>query len=220
MTSESQNVSTAGPHNTLTAQEREAGWQLLFDGQDASRHWRGFRKPDLPAGWRTVDGTLHRAERAGDIITRATFTSFELSLQWKVEGVGNSGIFFGVSEEADEIWQSGPEMQVLNDDANPKIGPKQYCGGNYDLHPPKVRAARPVGQWNSVRIIVSGRQVELWLNDQQTVSYELGSEDWEQRVAASKFKKFPLYGRVTDGHLALQDHGDPVWYRDIKVRPL
>jgi hypothetical protein len=203
--------------NALTEAEREAGWELLFDGR-TSTGWRGFRKESMPDGWQVVDGTLHRAASGGDIVTVETFESFELSLQWKHAGKGNSGIFFRVSEDHDEVWHTGPEYQVLNDAMHPNLKPTQMCGANYDLHPPSEAAAKPAGEWNETRLIVDGDHVEHWLNGKQVVVYELGSEDWAKRVAESKFHRFPKYGRNAVGHLALQDHNDPVWYRDIKLR--
>ncbi|MFP4355459.1 MAG: DUF1080 domain-containing protein [Phycisphaerae bacterium] len=207
-------------HNTLTEEEKNQGWKLLFDGQ-STEQWRGFRKDHFPEGWQVVDGTIHRVDKAGDIITKEQFGDFELQLDWKVAGPGNSGIFFHVSEDEDAVWKTGPEMQILNDDVHPDgKNPLTRVGSNYALHAPKVDACKPVGQWNHVRIVVKGPHVELWLNGQQTVEYELGSEDWEKRVAESKFSKFPNYGRLDSGHIALQDHSDPVWFRNIKILPL
>lgn len=206
--------------NTLTDQERAAGWRLLFDGQDAAAHWRGFRKDELPAGWQVIDGTLHRAEKAGDIVTREQFENCELMIDWKIAGGGNSGIFFRVSEDHEQVWHTGPEFQILNDAEHPNITPDCTVGSNYALHPRSHDASRPVGEWNHTRMVVAGPHVEHWLNGEKIVEYELWTEDWQKRVAATKFAKFPRYGRNTRGHLALQDHGDPVWFRNIKVREL
>ncbi len=208
-------------NNALTDAESADGWKLLFDGKDPSKHWRGFRKDHLPAGWVVDDEAIHRADKAGDIITLEQFADFELKLDWKVAGPGNSGIFFRVSEDEDTVWKTGPEMQVLNDDVHPDgKNPLTQAGSNYALHAPAVNACKPVGEWNHVHILVKGTHVELWLNDHKVVEYELFSDDWNRRVAESKFSKFPNYGRVERGHLALQDHNDPVWFRNIKVRPL
>lgn len=206
--------------NTLSETERAAGWQLLFDGRTAEG-WRGFRREDFPAGWRIVDGTLHRAEKAGDIITTETFADFELSVDWRVEGPGNSGIFFRVSEDEDQVWRTGPEYQILNNAVH-KDGrnPITRAGANYALHAPREDVARPAGEWNTARLVVNGPHVEHWLNGRKIVEYELWSEDWERRVAESKFAEMPRYGRNTSGHIALQDHNDPVWFRNIKVRRL
>lgn len=206
--------------NTLTPTEQAEGWKLLFDGQSMDL-WRGFQKDHVPDGWQVVDGTIHRADKGGDIITREQFSDFELKLEWKVAGPGNSGIFFRVSEQEDQVWRTGPEMQILNNDVH-KDGqnPLTRAGSNYALHAPAKEVVKPVGEWNQVRILVKGTHVELWLNDEKVVEYELFSDDWERRVAESKFSKMPSYGRVPNGHIALQDHGDPVWFRNLKIRRL
>jgi len=206
--------------NTLTDDEKAQGWRLLFDGR-GMEHWRGFRKDECPAGWQVVDGTICRAERAGDIITRQQFDDFELQLEWKSTGGGNSGVFFRVSEDGEAVWHTGPEMQILNDAVH-KDGqtPETRAGSNYALHAPAKDVCKPAGQWNHVRILADGPHVEYWLNGEQVVEYEVGSDDWQRRVAASKFAKFPHYGRLPTGHIALQDHNDPVWFRNIKIRPL
>lgn len=211
------------PHNTLTDAERAAGWQLLFDGA-TTRGWRGFRNEHLPDAWRVEDGTLALvpgAGEGGDIVTVDPYSDFELALAWKVEPGGNSGIFIRVSEDFEHTWQTGPEMQVL-DDAGHADGlvPATRAGANYGLHPPEAAVVKPALAWNTVRIIAHGPHVACWLNGVQVVAYELWSSDWEARVAASKFAAYPRYGRNRAGHLALQDHGDRVWYRDLKVRPL
>lgn len=206
--------------NRLTEEQKQQGWQLLFDGQSPEL-WRGFKSEEFPVGWQVVEGTLHRADKAGDIITKETFENFELSLDWKVAGPGNSGVFFGVSEEEDAVWKTGPEYQILNNDVH-KDGqnPLTRAGSNYALYPPSKDMTKPVGEWNQTRIVKNGNQVEHWLNGEKIVEYELYSDDWEKRVAESKFSKFANFGRVKKGHIALQDHNDPVWYRNIMIKPL
>jgi hypothetical protein len=208
------------PPNTLTAAERAEGWRLLFDGRTTAG-WRGFRRAELPTGWQVVDGTLARVGPGGDIITEDQFDSFELALDWKVAPGGNSGIFFHVTEDADHVWETGPELQIL-DDAGHRDGllPETSAGSNYALHAPAEDVVRPAGEWNRVRLVVRGDHVEHWLNGVRIVAYELGSADWQARVAASKFADMPGYGRARRGHIALQDHGDPVWFRNLRIRPL
>ena len=207
-------------HNTLTAEERAAGWQLLFDGTTTDG-WRGFRLEVAPEGWQAIDGSLTRVDRGGDIITTEQFGDFELTLDWKVEEGGNSGVLFRVTEEANRVWKSGPEMQVLDDERHPDGRvPKTSAGSNYGLHEPTESAVYPAGTWNTVRLVVQQHHVEHWLNGVKVVEYDLGTPAWEEMVAATKFDTLPFYGRVPTGHIALQDHGDWVAYRNIKIRRL
>jgi hypothetical protein len=211
--------------NTLTSQEQAQGWKLLFDGKSLAG-WRGFKAKDVPSGWQVVDGVLTRVEdtskKAGDIITAEKYRDFELTLEWKIPKGGNGGIFFHVAEEGgDQAYFTGPEVQIL-DNANHKDGavPEKSAGSNYALHAPVRDLTKPVGEWNSVRLIVHGPHVEQWLNGVKAVEYELWSPDWEARVKASKFKDMPKYGREKTGYIALQDHGNKVEFRNIKVRVL
>jgi hypothetical protein len=129
------------------------------------------------------------------------------------------GVFYRVTEEADVIWHAAPEMQII-DDAGYKdpLKPAQKSGANYDLHAPAQAVTRPAGSWNESRLLVRGSHVEHWLNGVRVVEYELGSADWEQRVKASKFNQYPRYGRARRGHIGLQDHGDGVAYRNVRIR--
>ena len=205
--------------NTLTATEKAAGWRLLFDGKTTAG-WRGYLKDTLPDGWKAVDGTLTRIGSGGDIITIDQFDDFELSIDWKLAPGGNSGIFYRVVEGADVMWKMAPEMQLLDDAAHKGITPEQLTGANYALHPPLRHAAKPLGTWNQARVIAKGPHVEHWLNGVKTVEYELWTPDWERRVKASKFKDDERYGRARKGSVGLQDHGDSVAFRNIKVRAL
>lgn len=204
--------------NTLTRAERAGGWRLLFDGQTTDG-WRGYHMDSMPSGWKVVDGALTRVGEGGDIITRDQFGNFELSLEWKIEPGGNSGIMYRVTEEYDYSYKSGPEMQVL-DDAGHADGQSRLtaAGSDYGLYPSPAGVVKPAGEWNQVRILVNGSQVEQWLNGTKVVEYELGSADWAQRVKASKFAEWPDYGLAKTGYIGLQDHGNWVAYRNIKIR--
>jgi hypothetical protein len=207
-------------NNTLTPEEAKSGWRLLFDGQTTAG-WRGYQKQEMPAGWQVVDGALTRVGEAGDIISVDQFTDFELSLEWKLSPGGNSGIFYRVTEEGEYGYYSGPEMQVLDDAAHPDGRSRLTSAGSaYGLYAPPAGVVRPAGEWNQVRIIVKGPHVEHWLNGQQVVSYELMSPEWEAKVKATKFAEWPQYGRAPRGHIALQDHGDWVAYRNIRIREI
>jgi hypothetical protein len=195
-------------------------WRPLFNGRTLDG-WRAFKSEKPPSGWAAVDGTLARTGPGGDIVTVDEFGDFELRLQWKIAAGGNSGIFFRVVTTGSEVWESGPEMQIL-DNARHADGknPLTSAGANYGLHAPVRDVTRPVGEWNDVRLLVAGAKVEHWLNDVNVVEYELWSPAWESVVKASKFVTMPAYGRARRGRIALQDHGDPVWFRNITIRPM
>ena len=208
-------ISVAGK----SASMQEAG-KPLFNG-NSLEGWRGFKSAAPPSGWAAVEGTLARTGPGGDILTVDEFGDFELRLQWKIAEGGNSGIFFHVVDAGNEVWESGPEMQIL-DNARHADGknPLTSAGANYGLHAPVRDVTRPVGEWNDVRLVVAGARVEHWLNGVNVVEYELWSPAWESLVKASKFITMPAYGRAKRGRIALQDHGDPVWFRNITVRVL
>ena len=205
--------------NTLTAKERAEGWRLLFDGRTAAG-WRGFRQQTLPAGWQAVYGALTRIGQSGDIVTLDEFGDFELRMEWKLLPNGNSGIFYRVTEDDDVMWHTAPEYQIIDNAYKEPLKPGQYAGANYDMHPPSRDATKPIGSWNETRLVVRGAHVEHWLNGVKVVEYELWTPDWERRVAASKFKDFPKYARARRGRIGLQDHGDRVAFRNIRIREL
>ena len=207
----------SGP-NRLRADERAAGWRLLFDG-GTTAGWRGYRQTSMPSGWRIVDGALTLTGGGGDIITVDQFADFELTLEWRIAPAGNSGILYRVSESGEATFHTGPEMQVL-DNAGHADGrnPLSSAGACYGLYAPAADVTRPVGSWNEVRIVANGTRLEHWLNGTRIVDYEIGSSDWLMRLASSPFRDLPAYGRASRGHIALQDHGDRVDYRSIKIR--
>ena len=208
------------PVNVLTQVEMDAGWQLLFDGHTLDG-WRGYNRDDLPGGWGVENGMLARTGEGGDIVTDREFADFELSVEWKLEPGGNSGIFYRAAEGEEWIYHSAPEMQILDDERHPDgQNPLTSAGANYGLNAAPRGVVRPVGEWNESRVVVEGSHVEHWLNGTRVVEYVLGGEEWEARVADSKFVEWPAYGRATTGHIGLQDHGDPVWYRNLKVREI
>lgn len=212
--------SVSADSGAVTKQADMTEWRSLFDGK-TTNGWRGFRMDSMPAGWQVVGGALTRVAEGGDIITKEQFDDFELTLEWKVEPGGNSGIFFRVTEAEDGVHKSGPEMQVL-DDAKHADGkrPETSAGAAYAIYPSPRGVVKPAGEWNSVRLLVRDNHVEHWLNGTKVVEYELGSPDWEERVRKTKFNETPRYGRETKGHIALQDHGDWVAYRNIMIRDL
>lgn len=209
----------SGP-NTLSAAERAAGWRLLFDGQSTTG-WRGFRQAAPPSGWQATDGTLARTGGGGDLISVDQFANFELALEWQISAGGNSGVMFRVAESADATHLTGPEMQILDNRGHSDgQSPLSSAGACYGLYAPASDVTRPVGAWNDARIVVTGSRVEHWLNGVKVVEYELGSADWLARLETSPFRGVPTYGREPRGHIALQDHGDRVAFRSIRIRPM
>ncbi|MBI5866469.1 MAG: DUF1080 domain-containing protein [Planctomycetes bacterium] len=211
------------PQNLLTDAEKAEGWKLLFDGS-TTKGWHPFKKAGgAPTGWSVVDGCLARTGSGGDIVSDEAFDNFELKIEWRVAAAGNSGIFYGVCEDDPNrwVWETGPEMQVLDNaehaDGRNALTSAASC---YALYAPARDVTKPVGFFNEARIVVRGEHVEHWLNGEKLLEYEWGSGPWQEKVKASKFASMPRYGTVRTGKLALQDHGDRVWYRNIKLRPL
>jgi Domain of Unknown Function (DUF1080) len=213
-------VSTASALNTLSAEERAAGWRLLFDGKSTAG-WRGYGMDTMPSGWQAVDGLLTRVSRAADIITRDQFGDFELTLDWKLEPGGNSGLFYRAVEGLEWIYHGAPEYALL-DDARHNDGknPLTSAGSVHSVYAPPRGVVKPAGEWNTSRLVAKGTHVEHWLNGQKVVEYEQGSPDWAKRVAASKFAVWTRYGIAMKGHIGLQEHGGRAEFRNIKIREL
>ncbi|MEJ7809991.1 MAG: DUF1080 domain-containing protein [Gemmatimonadaceae bacterium] len=198
-----------------------AGWRPIFDGRTTAG-WRGYKTPDVPSGWKVVDGTLTKSVGTEDIMTAEQFGDFELSLDWKLDRGGNAGIFYRVTEEYDHPYWSAPEYQLL-DDPNARDGRYRLtsAGAAYGLYPPPAGVVKPAGEWNSTRIVAKGAHVEHWLNGQKLLEYELGSPDWEAKVKASKFSAYPGYGRATRGYIGIQgDHDGELTLRNVRIREL
>jgi hypothetical protein len=208
------------PPNVLSAAEKQAGWKLLFDGESL-RGWRGYQTKKAPPGWGVEDHALTRVAEAGDLITEKQFKDFELALEWRISEGGNSGIMFRVAEGAEASYETGPEMQVLDDARHPDGRNRLTSAGSaFGLYAAPAGIVKPAGEWNQVRLLVRGHHVEHWLNGVKVVEYELESPEWESKVAGSKFRQWPGFGRAPKGYIALQDHGDKVWYRSIKIREI
>jgi hypothetical protein len=197
-------------------------WRRLFNGTDFTG-WRGFKGAAVPSRWHVENGTIALGTEGGegDLVTAEAFGDFELEIDWKISEGGNSGIFYFVQEpaEAPYTWSTGLEMQVLDDarHADGKL-PSHRAGSLYDLIAPAKPMAKPVGQWNKVRIVVRGGKIEHWLNGVRIVSTTYGDAPWQALVAGSKFKAMPFFAKVPRGHIALQDHGNRVWFRNIRIR--
>lgn len=207
--------------NTLTDAEKTAGWVLLFDGKDASEHFRGYKMDQVPEGWVVADGVLCR-KGPGDLITKEKYDSFELKIDWKISEAGNSGIMFKVLETDGPPYMTGPEAQIQDDK---KGSDPQKSGWLYGLYAAEVETTKPVGEWNHFvlkcqKTDADTYQCEHWMNGEKYVEYEIGSDDWEKRVAKSKFADWKGFGQAAAGHICLQDHNDLVCFRNIKIRVL
>ena len=217
--------------NMLSDAEKEAGWMLLFDGENADQ-WKGYNKEGFPEkGWVVQDGQIkvlysgtEEEGHGGDLITSDKFENFEFSVDFMLSDTANSGIFYRViEEEGTPIWHNAPEYQLLDDAVYKEMGgvtDAQFTGANYDIHAPSGSFSNPVGEWNTAKIVINNNKVEHYLNGNMTVSYDIESNEWVELVNKSKFKSYEGYGRNAMGHLGLQDHGHTVSFKNIKVRKL
>jgi hypothetical protein len=219
--------------NKLSKADENAGWRLLFDGKSFNG-WRGFHSDKVPAGWTIEDGCIRKipgrgelGQAGGDMITVDQFDNFEFSIEWKLAKGSNSGIKYLVSESLPPAGKSGVsfEYQVLDDDNHPDakagIGGNRTAGSLYDLIPAsKNKKLKPIGEFNRTRIVVKGNHIEHWLNGVKVVEFERGGEALKKHIAESKFKNTKGFGETAKGHILLQDHGDAVWYRNIKIHAI
>jgi hypothetical protein len=201
--------------------QSKSDWKILFDGKSLDA-WRGYQNDAVPKGWVIENGTLTKHDRVADIVSKEEFGNFELTIDWKIGEAGNSGIFYRGTEEYDHIYWSAPEYQLLDDIKAADNKTRLTCAGAaYALYPSPAGHLKPVGEWNTTRIVANGNHVEHWLNGVKLLEYELGSADWEAKVKASKFKDWPNYGRAQRGHIAMQgDHEGALAFRHIRVREL
>ena len=196
-------------------------WTVLFDGKTV-KGLRGYKQSGFPDSWEVVDGTLKTVPGHGvDLISEEVYKNFELELEWKVPKGGNSGIFYFATEEGNYIWQSAPEMQVVDDEKHTDgKNTLTSAGALYALIAPSANVVKPVGEFNQVRIKVKNNYVEHWLNGTKIVEYVYGSDMMWDLVAKSKFNKMPLFAKASEGHIGLQgDHG-LIWYKNIRIRRL
>ncbi|MGN6492579.1 MAG: 3-keto-disaccharide hydrolase [Agriterribacter sp.] len=216
-----------GGDNVLTKKEKKQGWQLLFDGS-TTNGWHSFNEPTLGTAWKAADGALHltkkgEGETAGDAVSAEEYGDFHLKLEWKISPNGNSGIMFLAKEDPKYkyAYYTGPEMQVLDNNGHPDAKIQKHRAGDlYDLITSVPENVKPVGEWNSVEIKLEKGKLELWQNGINVVSTTLWDDHWKQMVAGSKFKSLEDFAKFKTGHIVLQDHGDEVWYKNIKIKKL
>jgi cytochrome c len=220
--------------NVLTDYEKQQGWQLLFNGSDLSG-WRNFKKQTIGKSWIVEEGAIHlaavkndkggwQAPDGGDIITNGEYENYEFSVDWKIDRCGNSGIIYNVveSEKYGYVWMTGPEMQVLDNSCHPDSRIEKHRAGDlYDLIKSKYETVKPAGEWNRAILKINNGHLEHWLNGMKVVETTLWTKEWNDLVAKSKFPGLSKdFGTARKGHIALQDHGDKVWFKNIKIRPL
>jgi hypothetical protein len=196
------------------------GSRVLFDGTSTDA-WRGFKRDAFPSkGWVVENGTLSPVVGGDqvDLVTKDVYKDFDLELEWKVGPMGNSGVMYDVAETEPETYYTGPEMQVL-DDVGHQDGQtsRTSAGALYDLVAPSGKVLKPVGEWNKARLVKKGNHVEHWLNGIRIVEYELGSRELALLIANSKFKEWPRFAKERQGHIVLQHHGDPAWFRNVRI---
>lgn len=210
-------------------------WINLFDGKTTAG-WHTYGKTGVGKAWKVVDGTLHldaaakkewQTAEGGDIVTDEEFENFHLKYDWKIAPRGNSGVVFLIKEDPQYqyMWHTGMEMQVLdngtaNGDGHPDAKITSHRAGDlYDLIVSK-EVVKAAGEWNTAEIVANKGKLEFYLNGQQTVSTTMWDDSWKALIAKSKFKSMPGFGKFNKGRIGLQDHGDDVWFRNIKIRRL
>ena len=209
---------------TQTEQKTDEEWEMLFDGKSFSK-WEKFSGGEV-TGWKIIDGELHNtgigSDHGGDIITKKEYKNFELYVEWKISPQSNSGIFYHVQKGVTKkIYESGPEYQLIDGKGWPtKIADHQYTASNYSMQAPEGADVKPVGEWNTTRIVVQNPHVEHWLNGKKVVEYDLWSDEWKAQKAAGKWKDAEHYGMAKKGHIGLQDHGGLTTFRVIKIKEL
>ncbi len=209
--------------NQLTDAEKKAGWILLFDGK-TTQGWKNYRRNTISKKWVAVDGTLKHLGRGRDIVTEKAFSNFIFQIDWKIGKDTNSGIFYRVTENKSNPWETGPEYQILDNHSkkykSDAAKATNIAGANYGLYKSIRSATKPLGQWNHTVIVAKGNKIEHWLNGKKVVAYTINSADWKKRIARSKFRAWKDYGLQKKGHFCLQDHGDVVSFKNIKVLEL
>jgi hypothetical protein len=218
--------------NSLTPEEAAEGWQLLFDGETLTG-WKRFNSDTIGPLWSVENGAIlcdgeglgeGSGDMGGSLITTREFDNFDLIVEYKVSSGGNSGILYHVVEDPKYTYdyETGPEFQLLDDSGwKGELKEEQKAGSNYDMYAASSsKKVKPAGEWNTARIVYYNRHVEHWLNGEKVVEFDEDSEDFKTRYNNSKWKKYPDWNKSKSGAIALQDHGAPVYFRNIKIKEL
>jgi hypothetical protein len=209
--------------NALTAAEQKNGWILLFNGHN-TEGWRGYNSKPFDS-WEVINGQLYckskDVKQRADLITVDQYDNFEFSLDWKVDKGANSGIIYRVAETSGPSYETGPEYQLIDDEGYAqKLEAWQKSGADYAMYPPREIAAKPAGEYNHTTILVKGAHVEHWLNGKKVVEYELWTPAWQELKEKGKWSAAKAYGMAKKGHIALQDHGGGIWFKNVKLRKI
>jgi hypothetical protein len=214
------------PFNTLSQNEAEKDWQLLFNGQNFTG-WHGYNMQGIPECWFIEDNCLTMStanmEESQGIITDEIYKDFALYVEFKLTKSANSGIIYQVLEDSKYTfpYETGPEFQVIDHGNWPDpLEDWQICGACYAMYPPKARPYKELGEWNQAFIVVNGNYVTYILNGKIVVEYEKYSDEWNKLRNSGKWSEYPDFGKFDKGHIALQNHGTKVWYRNIKIKEL
>lgn len=207
--------------NTLTTEEKSSGWELLFDGKSL-QHWRNYQKSEVSEQWKILDGAITLTGKGGgDLISLKQYSQFELKLEWKIAEGGNSGVFILADEEGKYVFSHAPEIQIIDNEKHPDSKLDSHRSGSlYDMVAAPSSAYKPANTWNSMVIRLEDGVLSVWQNGVMTVHIVMHSSTWDKLVAASKFANWQGFAEQTAGYIGLQDHGDKVAFKNIKIKEL
>jgi len=212
---------TVAEDNTLTDTEKKEGWMLLFDGKSMDQ-WKNFKKDGISEKWQIKDGAMVLTGKGGgDVMTKKTYKNFDFKLEWKISEGGNSGIFILADEKGPQIYTHAPEIQILdNEKHSDRSKPNHRSGSLYDMITSPPESHKKAGEWNQVRILLKDKMLKVWQNGILTAEVTIGSSKWNELLANSKFKNWKGFAANEAGALGLQDHGDVVSFKNLKIKVL
>ena len=226
-TDNSSTDTTAVTDTTGTAGSTEASWTPLFDGSTLTG-WHTFGSDSVTGGWGIDSGAVHLNASAkkgrGDLVSNDSYDNFDLKLDWKISKAGNSGVLFYVQDDKakyEDTYKTGPEMQVLDDERHEdRKKPSHRAGSLYDMIQATPGAVKPAEEWNTAEIVSNNGKLDFYLNDVHVINTTIWDDNWKKMLDSSKFKEWPAFGTFKSGHIALQDHGNEVWFKNIQIKKL